>query len=248
MKWKSHTAIARAIAVAADIHGEARQALYLGVIDPDRSPDYQRKVSKNGKNSFSRAAHHHPSTSMVMSYVWEARLAYLAEDECTALRSIGRALHYVQDKAVSKGFRGWTHDWRENAISKLEPPVDEVERGFAETESSPEFVRECINLVHNKKNPQKALRLATYYSAAIFAAVFSPVENGDEKRKKCLRQYQRRRRRLVFSLLLLLVAAGSFVLSVYPLTAGSAGLALLLLLSNHDYRAIKKRASWYGNS
>lgn len=34
MKWKSHTAIARAIAVAADIHGEARQALYLGVIDP----------------------------------------------------------------------------------------------------------------------------------------------------------------------------------------------------------------------
>lgn len=246
MKWKSHTAIARAIAEEADIHGECRQALYQGVIDPDRSPDYHRKRSTNGTNTFSRAAHHHPSTSMVMSYVWEARKAYLENDDVAAMRSIGRALHYIQDKSVSRGFRGWTHDRREEAISKLEAPAEEVKRGFSEAQSSPDFVRECIVAVKNKKNPHKALKEGTYYSALIFASVFSPAENSCEMRNKSLRQYKHRKILLGVSIMTAALAAVSLFFEIYPLTAASALAAAIMFAANRHYKDVKRKASWYG--
>ncbi len=247
MKWKSHTAIARAIAEEADIHGDSRQALYQGVIDPDRSPDYHRKRSTNGKNTFSRAAHHHPSTSMVMSYVWEAREAYLKNDQVTAMRSIGRALHYIQDKSVSRGFRGWTHDLREEAVSKLEVPAEEVKRGFSAAQSSPDFVRECIVKVKNKKNPRKALKEGTYYSALIFASVFAPAENSCEMRIKSLQQYRHRKILLAVSITTAVLSAVSLFFGLYAVTVITASAAAVMFAANKGYKYVKRKASWYEN-
>lgn len=246
MKWKSHTAIARAIAEEADIHGECRQALYQGVIDPDRSPDYHRKRSKNGRNTFNRMAHHHPSTSMVMSYVWEARKFYLENNETAAMRSIGRALHYVQDKSVSRGFRGWTHDMREEAVSRLDVPAEEIRRGFSEACSSPDFVRECITAVKNKRNPHKALKTGSYYSALIFASVFSPAENSLEMRNKSLKQYRQRKILLCVSTAVSAAAAASLLLKLYIPAAVFAAAAAIMFASNIHYKDVKRKASWYG--
>ena len=242
MKWKSHTAIARAIAEEADIHGDLRQALYRGVVDPDRSPDYKR--SKNGKN-FRRMAHHNPSTSMIMEYVWDARYAYLKGDHVSAMSSIGRALHYVQDKSVSRGFRGWTHDWRESSIAKLDPPQNEVILAFKKAESSPEYVRFCITSVKGRKNAERAMRIATYYSSAIFAAVMTPPDNAGENRNKSLKQYESRKLLLFATLLIGAVSALLFLLGETYVGAAMAAIFILLLMTNRDYREIRRKASWY---
>lgn len=242
MKWKSHTAIARAIAEEADIHGDLRQALYQGVIDPDKSPDYKR--SKNGKN-FRRMAHHNPSTSMVMDYVWHARYAYLEGDNISAMNNVGRALHYVQDKSVSKGFRGLTHDWRESSIAKLDPPQNEVILAFKKAESSPEFVRSCITSVKGRKNAERAMRVATYYSSAIFAAVMTPPDHAGENRKKALQQYEQRKLILYATLLIGAVSAMLFAVGESYVGAAMAAIFVVLLATNRDYREIRRKASWY---
>ena len=63
------------------------------------------------------APHHDPELGIIMKHIWNARLAYLNGEDFKAMKSLGRASHYIQDKSVSKGFLGLSHDKREEELS-----------------------------------------------------------------------------------------------------------------------------------
>ena len=108
MRWRTHKAIARAIAREAGLRGEPLRCLLNGIVDPDKHPEktVKVKVGRRGRVYTRRVpmSHHNPSMSAVMRHVWRARASFLAGDIPGAAYWIGWALHYIQDRCVGKGF------------------------------------------------------------------------------------------------------------------------------------------------
>lgn len=247
MKWKSHTAIAQAIAREMGLSDDLERALCTGSVEPDKRPDRAFKVSRGGRTYIGRAPHHAPPTGTIMAYVWRARRAYLQGNDYWAVKSLGRALHYVQDKSVHTGFRGWKHDSREEELADLVPPRKAVREGIERAVCSPGFVRECILAVRPRKDPQEAMYQATLVSSAIFASVIGPPDAEDqfaaEYRTKVRRHHMR-------------IAAAGATISISALFAfmldqpliilpGVVGGAALVGLDLGYYR-VRSEGSWFG--
>lgn len=177
MKWKSHTAIARAISIEMGLPDELEKALCAGSVEPDKRPDRAFRVGKKGSTYIGRAPHHQPPTGTIMAYAWRARKAYLMGNEYWAAKSLGRALHYVQDKCVHPGFMHWSHDSREEDVADLKPPREAVLRGLDLAVCSPFFVRQCVLSVRPRKDASEAMYEATLFSSAIFASVLGPLDS-----------------------------------------------------------------------
>jgi hypothetical protein len=176
MKWKSHTAIARAISAEMNLPEDLERAFCAGSIEPDKRPDLAFRTSKGGRTYVGRAPHHMPPTGTIMDYAWRARRSYLAGNDYWAVKSLGRGLHYVQDKCVHTGFKGWRHDARESAIANLSPPRKAVREGIDMAKCSPRFVHDCIISVKPRRDPRRAMYEATMFSSAIFASVIGPAD------------------------------------------------------------------------
>ncbi len=247
MKWKSHKAIARAIAREMQLPKELEKALSDGSVEPDRLPDALFRMGKNGRGRIIRAPHHHPHTGMVMDYAWRARRAYLQGNDYWAAKSLGRALHYIQDKSVNTGIMFLAHDSRERAIAALEPPPTAVAKGVGMAISSPKFVRKCILKVRPRRNPRDSMYDATLYSSAIFASVFTSPRTTE----KFLREYRRAARnhrwRWIAAIGMLAMAAVSYLfLGLLLAAVVEAALAATLVLLDPDYRRLRKEAEWFG--
>jgi hypothetical protein len=247
MKWKSHKAIARVISKEMGLPYDLEIALCDGSIEPDKRPDTLLRIGKNGKGYIVRAPHHHPHIGTVMAHAWMARRAYLQGNNYWAVKSLGRALHYVQDKSVHTGFMFLAHDSREEAIAKIDPPLRAVVMGFEMAVSSPDFVKKCITRVRPRRNAKDAMFEATLYSSAIFASVFtSPktTENFLEDYRKA-----RRRRRLRW-LNAIGTVAFSFLIAIIldqPIVALlGVALATAIVVIDPHYRWLRAEAEWFG--
>jgi len=247
MKWKRHRAIARAISQEFGLPYDLERALSDGSVEPDRRPDPLLRFGKHRRGYVVRAPHHHPHTGTVMGHAWMARRAYLQGNYYWALRSLGRALHYVQDKSVHTGFMFLSHDSREEAIARMDPPLEAVVRGMDMAVSSPDFVRKCIIKVRPRRNAKDAMYEATLYSSAIFASVFTSPGTTE----RFLSDYRRavRRRRLRW-----LSAAGTIALSILAaimfdspiiVVPGTVMAAAFLAIDPHFHR-LKGEAEWFG--
>lgn len=246
MKWKSHTAIARAIADELALPEELEHALCDGSVEPDRRPDAAYRVGKRG-TYIGRAPHHIPPTGTIMAYVWRARKAYLLGNDYWAVKSLGRALHYVQDKSLSKGFRDWTHDSREEDVADLVPPREAVRRGIDMAVCSPYFVRQCVESVRPRKDPEEVMYQATLFSAAIFASVIGPPE----AERGFVRQYHRARRGHTARWALALGAVGVSCTVAYWATQPllvllGAATAAALVRIDPDFYHLRSEAEWFG--
>ncbi len=100
-------------------------------------------------------------------------MAFLEGDFEEASRDMGRALHYIQDRSVSKGWRGLSHDRREAAVAEVRVPVRAIEIGIEGAVSSPIFVRECILATKEQREPVRSVFQASMISAAVAKAVVS---------------------------------------------------------------------------
>ena len=58
------------------------------------------------------------------------------------MKSLGRALHYIQDKSVSKGFLGLSHDTREEELSHQLISEDAIKRGIDIAVCSPHYIKQ----------------------------------------------------------------------------------------------------------
>lgn len=247
MKWKSHTAIARAISAEMNLSEELERAFCAGSIEPDKRPDLAFRTSKGGRTYVGRAPHHMPPTGTIMDYAWRARRSYLAGNDYWAVKSLGRGLHYVQDKCVHTGFRGWRHDARESAIANLSPPRKAVREGIDMAKCSPRFVHDCIISVKPRRDPRRAMYEATMFSSAIFASVIGPVDAqsrfGAEYRRAIVGH---RYRYAAATAVLATTAAASYLLEepLFLIPGSMAAVAAVKL--DFDFYRTRDEAEWFG--
>lgn len=168
MKWKTHKAISKAISEALNLPKNLEKSFVEGSIWPDKYPE---RSLIEGKRKY-YTSHHNPETEIIMKHIWKARLTYLKRgDNFLTMRSIERAVHYIQDKSVSKGFLGLAHNSREKDVSLQPIPKDAIQKGINIAICSPDFIRKCIKATKPKGDPEEALYQASMYSAAITKAV-----------------------------------------------------------------------------
>jgi hypothetical protein len=247
MKWKSHTAIARAIAIEMGLSDELEKALCVGSVEPDKRPDRAFWINRKGREYIGRAPHHQPPTGTIMAYAWRSREAYLLGNEYWAVKSLGRALHYVQDKCVATGFLYHRHDRMEEELADIHPPVAAVRRGIDLAVCSPFFVRECVNAARPKSDPRAAMFEATLFSSAIFASVLGPMDA--EKRfnleyNKATKGHHLRWVAGVAAVATSGAAAYALQQPVALMLGGGAAVALVGI--NPSYYHIREEAKWFG--
>jgi hypothetical protein len=247
MKWKSHTAIARAIAVEMNLPDELERAFCAGSVEPDKRPDLAYRVSKRGRTYVGRAPHHMPSTGTIMTYAWRARKAYLAGNDYWAVKSLGRGLHYVQDKCVHTGFRGWKHDARENEIADVVPPRRAVREGIEMARCSPHFVRDCIVAVRPRRDPRRAMYDATKFSSAIFASVIGPVDAEERFSADYERAFKGHRHRYVAACAMMAASSAAAYTLMDPLILVPGVLAAVAAVRiDPTYYRLMDEAEWFG--
>lgn len=171
MKWKTHIAIAKAIARALRLQKDLEYTLSQGSIEPDKHPDNVWRLGRRGRAYKARAPHHNPDLGVIMKHIWNARLAYLRGDSVQAVTSLGKALHYIQDKTVSRGFFGLSHNSREEKVAHQTISQDTIEKGIKSAMCSPHYVNKTIRGIKPKKNPKAVVNQACVSSAAIAKAV-----------------------------------------------------------------------------
>lgn len=248
MKWKTHIAIARAISKSLNLPKELEKALSQGSIEPDKYPDKIIKVGRGFRIYTLSASHHNPDIGIIMKHIWNARFYYLSGDEFKAMKSIGRAIHYIQDKSVSKGFLGLSHNSREHNVSLQPIPLDAIKKGISIAVSSPHFIKKCIKNVKPKKNPYEILYQACMCSSAIVKAVI-----GDKKPSDRLvhdyRYVKERYRKItiplaISSFIIFLIASLIVRNLLYIMLGVLAGYLIQRLDLKYHY--LKEEAKWFG--
>lgn len=247
MKWKSHWAIARAISREVGLSPELERALCEGSIEPDQRPDTIVRSGKTGRVYLSRAPHHAPPAGLIMAYMWRARRAYLQGNDYWAIKTLGRALHYLQDKCVHTGFMNRAHDSREAAIATEEPSPSAVRRGIEMSICSPSFVKHCIDKVRPRRNPREAMFEATLYSSAIFAAVLGLTPTSQRFRNDYGRAMRGRKLRIAGGIATLVVVI-IFTLLVHEILLLPLGalLSSAIVWLDPNYYKIREEARWHG--
>ncbi len=180
MKWKSHIAIAKAISRYLGLPKNLEKALVDGSIEPDKYPDKVLRVGRRGSVYTARMPHHDPDLGVIMKHIWNSRQVYLNGDDFQAMKNLGRALHYVQDKSVARGFLGLAHDSREYDLSYTAVPEDAIKTGIDTALSSPHHVKKIVNSVKPKNNLDEIIEQACLSSASIAKAVISEKEPPSE--------------------------------------------------------------------
>lgn len=257
LKWKSHIAIAKAISQSLGFPKDLEKAFSQGSIEPDKHPDRIVRVGRGGRLYMDRAPHHNPSLGVVMKHIWNARLSYLDEDNIEAVKSLGKALHYVQDSCVSKGFLGFSHDSREEDLLGQMISEDSIKMGFNVTVCSPYYVKNTIRSVKPSSNLKEIMRQACLYSAAITKAVLGEkkppnkllVDFGSAKER-----YRKRTIPIAVGILMVIFLASMIAFVFWHLELWH--LALLVASSilvgyvaqrfDLKYHYLKEEAKWFG--
>jgi hypothetical protein len=169
VKWKSHRAITSEVCAALGMEDRYCELMLAGVVEPDR----HHEVRKDHRGLLRRVRHHGSPDHVILMFIWKARKAYLEGDFEEASRDMGRALHYIQDRSVAKGWRGRAHDRREAAVAARPVPVRAITIGMEGAISSPWFVRDCVQATKERSEPDRIIFQASMMSAAVAKAIVS---------------------------------------------------------------------------
>ncbi len=248
MKWKTHIAIARAISKSLNLSKDLEKALSQGSIEPDKYPDKVLRVGRKGRVYTASAPHHDPELRVIMKHIWNVRLAYLSGSDFQAMKSLGRALHYIQDKSVSKGFFGLSHDSREYTLSYQSIPENAIERGIHIAICSPHYIKKCIKNVNPKKNIKEIMNQACMYSATIAKAVIgdkAPSNELIESFKSAKERYRKRTMPVAVGIFGAISIASiimqNFLYIIFGIFAGYITQRLDL-----KYHYLKEEVNWFG--
>jgi hypothetical protein len=245
MKWKSHVSIARAISAEMCLPEELERGLCNGSVEPDRRPDLAYR--ENGRRlRIVRAPHHNPPTGTIMAYLWRARRAYLIGNDYWAMKNLGRALHYIQDKSVSPGRRFRRHDAREEYVADLTPPWEAVVEGIEIAECSPRFVRECIRKVRPLRRPEEIMYQATLFSSAIAASVLGPPDADIDLMERYRKAVRAHRLRPALGGAAAAISLTAVYAGTHPAVAVAGMAVAAMIILDPAYRRICTEAEWFG--
>lgn len=263
MKWKTHKLISIAIANALNLPKNLEKSFIDGSVWPDKYPE---KSLVGGRQSY-YASHHNPETEIIMKHIWKARLTYLKRgNNFLTMRSIGRALHYIQDKSVSKGFLSLSHNSREKEVSLQVIPEDAIKKGLDIAICSPNFIRKCIKDTKSKEKPSEIIYQACIYSAAITKAVIKDKVPSNELVKNFQLAKERYRTKTIpLAIIIALIVFGlvfvGYILKLYQISAVTNlqyfGVVLIGIFTgflagyiiqrlDFKYYSLKEEMKWFG--
>jgi len=248
MKWKTHTAIARAISKSLNLPKDLEKALSQGSIEPDKYPDKVLRVGRRGRVYTASAPHHNPELRVIMKHIWNARLAYLSGDDFQAMKSLGRALHYIQDKSVSKGLLGLSHDTREEELSNQPISEDAIEKGIHIAICSPHYIKKCIKGIKPKKNLDEIMNQACMCSATIAKAVIgekTPSKELIENFKSAKEKYRKRTIPIALGTFGA-ISIASIIMQNFPYIIFGILAGYIIQRLDLKYHYLKEEARWFG--
>jgi len=248
MKWKTHITISKAISRSLGLQKDLEKALSQGSIEPDKYPDEVLRVGRRGSVYTAPASHHDPELGVIMKHIWNARLSYLSGDNIQAMKSLGRALHYIQDKSVSKGFLGLSHGLREENLSFQTIPEDAIERGINFAICSPHYVKKIIKSVKPKRKLDEIMNQACMCSAAIAKAVIGDKTPSNELVENFKSVRERYRKKTIpiaigtFGMILIAsIITQNFLYIIFGIFAG-----YIIQRLDFKYHYLKEEAKWFG--
>lgn len=225
------------------------RVLSKGSIDPDVHPDYTYRAYGYRRVKIRKVveSHHNASTSLIMKYVWRSRDAWLNEDMERALFNLGRALHYVQDKCVSKGFLGLFHEKIEKNLSEANFPNYTFNKIKEQAKNSPHFIKNILNSLNPEKDASKILEKAIETSILITASTLS----SREAKKELLEAYEEAKQKFMERTKPAAIGVGlisTILLFIFNPFFSPLGLIFgyIIYLSDRNYHYLKEEAKWYG--
>jgi len=256
MKWETHQRITRYTWEKLELPKQWIGPVCNASILPDEKREKELKKNKNGEKYYGKVPHHTPDPDRIMKHVWNARLSILKGEKTQFVKSLGYALHYIQDGMLSTYKKGLffehksyeEHDRREEELQYIPVPSNEnfIDRCANTVIKTPHELEKMIQNVSPKKNLEKIMFLATAYSLVTLNAIV----NSNPFPKKYKREYLYYAKRHAT---LLLVSALISLFITLPLVYFSSGffvvLPPLIVYSVHkmDVNYIKSAeiARWY---
>lgn len=244
MRWKSHIAIAKALSQSLGLPKDLERALSQGSVEPDKQPDLI--IGRRGRKYV--APHHNPPLRIIMNHVWNARLAYLNGDNPQAMKSLGRVLHYIQDKSVSKGFLGLSHGSREHGILFQVIPEKAIQKGISMAISSPQYVKTIIKSVEPKKNIDEIMYQACMCSAIVAKSILgskNPSKELVENFKLAKERYRKRTIPIALGISTTFLFSAVIVQNFWLILLGALAGYIIQRLDT-TYHNLKEEVKWFG--
>ncbi len=239
MKWKDHRRLISAVTQCHRVPSSSYKGLMEGVIYPDLTNSWR---SKHGKRLES---HHHPQKSKIVKLILQARTYWLEGKENDAGFQLGRALHYIHDGLVDKGFMGLFHSSNENKIHALNLSDNNVDLGLRDSLSDPFYIEDVVQSIA-PQNPEKAFDTASYITASLIKAVLNyqtiPSGLAEEHKSACLKHAKYLKAGIGICLVSFLLAV--FINSM-QLILFSPVLGYITVKMDYGYYQTEKKWNWF---
>jgi len=257
MKWETHRRITkfawRKLNLPERWTGSVAEASLL----PDRVPDKTLKVGSSGKVYEGRVPHHEPNPDLIMKHIWKARLSLLKRDRIQFVKSLGYALHYIQDGMVSmnKKFLFFSyksyeaHEKIEEDLRLVPLPSNAklIEKCTKTVIKTPQQLERVIQKVSPREDIENIMLLASVYTLVTIGAIVNGNKFPESYKRNYLHYADRHAKFLLASTLISLVITlpliyfSSILFVFFP---------FIVIYSIHkldfSYSRSAKIAEWYG--
>ena len=239
MKWKDHRRLINVTIQRHHVSQNAYRGLIEGVVYPDKNNRWRKE------HDYRLESHHHPSKEKIVRLIWKARINWLNGNESNAGFHLGRALHYIHDGYVSKGFIGISHDSNENIIHSMDLHETFVDSGIRDSRSDPFFIEELVWNV-TPQSPEKAIDSASYITASLIKAVLNyqttPTELTEDYKNACIRhtKFLETGIGICLAIFLLAIFTNSMQLILF-----SPVLGFIVVKMDNRYYLIEKKWNWF---
>ncbi len=249
MKWSDHKRLINAATQGHRVPLPAYQGLMHGVIDPDKNPEQSLRISKSGIPYQVTEAHHRPDMDKIKKEIWQARRFWLAGEEYNTGFQLGRALHYIHDGLVGKGFLGLSHDSNESRIRYIAVNNDAVDKGLTDSKNDPLFIERLINDI-SPQDPEHALNRAAYITAAILKSVFGQRTVPPETETEYARAVVRHNDFIMAGMIagLIVFAMGAFYGHYIAAALASVVISYVIIHFDERFYDLKKKREWFSSA
>lgn len=224
--------------------------LVEGSIEPDKIPDKETRVGYTGKLYIANARHHNPDSGIVMKHIWNARLAFLNKNDDSCMKSLGRALHYIQDKCTIETSNDLSHEPLENKLYLESVPENAIEKGINIAVCSPHYAKNMIDSIKPKQKLNDIIYQAGMYSATIAKAVIgekTPSNKLEKDYKLSKEKYFRKTIPISFIISIITIFVFDRIMQNLLITLIFGVLSGYIVQKlDFSYHYLKNEAKWFG--
>jgi len=248
MQWKTHRLLANKIFEGLGYSDPGlKQSFLNGIVAPDQTKETEVATNYKGKQYVKIVSHHNAKHDLILKHLMRSRTSFIKGNRSGGFYSLGCALHYVQDKCVSKGFLGLFHDSIEDSISSAHIDSDNIRNGATNPPEMYSQVCNVIKQINPSSKPQAIINHAAFISTVLAAAVvFKPSKIP----QKIVDKYRKLRKFNIFFWRPFLIGGG-IILGLYdksiPFAIFNCVIAFAVFtIIDFGYSKARNEARWFG--